>query len=226
MDPLDGVGAHHGRGDLAQIDTQIDLTLARRLAQRSIQKAQRLDPSGEPVEALAGRQVRHRPRLDPDQGRDHLQIVPDAVLQFLQLGILLADPLLQLLENRRRASGGRHQCDQPERCPALIVVDDAGPGVDHHRAAVVWHIERAEILLSVRDRLADRDGLGGSHRQAGQVLPASPHHRGVQLARQPFELQIGVDHPLGGFEYGHRHGDRDLIQELPELILLQSHGEI
>ncbi len=123
------VRAHDRRGDLAEIDAEIEHAIAGGVSQGAVQQAQRFDPSRQPVESLACGSVRDATRLNADQGGDHLKIVLHPVLKFQQLGVLLANQILEFVENRAVARGDQGHESEGRR--SVVVLDDIGPGVHH-----------------------------------------------------------------------------------------------
>ena len=219
-----GASAYSRDWDYARIRAIADKVAELAFAERAIEQAKRLDPAGQPVKSFAGGAIRDPARLNADQGGDHLKVVLHPVLQFEQLGVLFANLLFEVVENRAVARGGRDERHKPEGRIAVVVFDDIGPSVHHHfSVGAVPDGERTEMVAPLGDRLAQSQRT--LRRLARQAFPAITQNRCIQLAREALELQVGVDHLFNRPKLRNGHRNRYLIEELLEAVAFEGDGE-
>src|SRR6185437_2201736 len=96
-DTLDGIGAQYRRGDLAEIYAEIDLTFGATLSEQAVKKLDGFNAAGESVEWSRVYATLGVAGLHAHEGRDHLEIVLDAVLHLFQQHVLVLNEFLELL---------------------------------------------------------------------------------------------------------------------------------
>lgn len=127
---FDRVGPHDGRCDLAEVDAEIDAVVEGALRHGAVEQRQRLDPAREAIERLFCWIAAQIACLKANEGRDHLQIVLHAMLQFAKKDVLILDLLFELILIRCDAVADVCQRQEAIGWFVHFVENDIGPGVN------------------------------------------------------------------------------------------------
>ena len=143
---VDRTGAHDGGGDLAQVMAEIDFVAGAIVRKRLIKQMQGLDATGKrlQVDLFASPLVA---RLEPYQRDDQLQIVLNAMLQFPQQDILVANLARIFLALRTRPVGYVDQRGDAIILGPILVLNETGEGLDD-KGSWLLGPEGAEKLFS------------------------------------------------------------------------------
>jgi hypothetical protein len=98
--------------------------------QQRVEELDRLDAPGQPVERRGVHPAARVPGLDAHQRRDHLEVVLDAVLDFGEQDVLLADALLEFLPLFPSERPHLHRRGEPVGGRSVVVLDDVGISID------------------------------------------------------------------------------------------------
>ena len=71
--------------------------------------------------------------FEADQGRNHLKVIFDAVLNFPEQRVLLADSLLQRFSFRFPMRGYVDERDKPKQWHAIVVLDEVRISISERR---------------------------------------------------------------------------------------------
>jgi hypothetical protein len=93
------------------------------LAQRIIKQLKSFDAPGDLIEMLPCDADSRGPSLQSDQRRNHLQIIPDAVLNLLQRRVLIAQLAFEIRIGVLGVCANEDERHQPEDLIAVVILD-------------------------------------------------------------------------------------------------------
>ena len=169
-----------------------------------------------------------RPRLQPDQRGDQLQIILHPVLKLPHQHVAVPDLAFELLDLRPFPAADIDQCGDPEILDAVVALDHGGIGLHDDQAIDrARGTEHADKILAVADRLAERLCRVILVPKTVETGPALALDVGGGHRHQMLESLVDVDDLLliaGTARY--RDRDRHMIEQMLVFVVLDRLGEL